>query len=82
LIKQQTKELTVKDIEQLQSLHKELENLGFSNSFRDPIYQKFIIAYKKIFSDNNKKSYSKEELDYQNQVALKILAEIMKEEEK
>lgn len=82
LIKQQTEEFTLEDIEQLQSLHSELEKLGFSNTFRDPIYQKFIIAYKKVFSDNHKKSYSREELDYQNQVALEILAEIMKEEEK
>jgi len=82
LIKQQTEEFTLEDMEQLQSLHSELEKLGFSNTFRDPIYQKFIIAYKKVFSDNHKKSYSREELDYQNQVALEILAEIMKEEEK
>ncbi len=82
LVKQQTEEFTLEDMEQLQSLHSELEKLGFSNTFRDPIYQKFIIAYKKVFSENHKKSYSREELDYQNQVALEILAEIMKEEEK
>lgn len=82
LIKQRENKLSNQDIEQLQSLHKELEGLGFSNTFRDPIYQKFIIAYKKKISDVNKKSYSKEELDYQNKVALEILADIMKEEEK
>lgn len=82
LIKQQNEILSSQDIEQLQSIHKELEALGFSNTFRDPLYQKFIIAYKKIFSENHKKSYTKEELEYQNDVALKILTELMKEAER
>lgn len=81
LIKQRNQDLNNEDLELLQSIHKELEDLGFSSTFRDPLYQKFIIAYKKKFSENHKKSYTKEELEYQNKVALEILAELMKEEE-
>lgn len=82
LIKQQKNTLTDKELEELRELHEELDQLGFSNTFRDPLFQKFIVAYKERINISSKKSYSKDELDEQNKLALEILEELMKEEEK
>lgn len=82
LVKQQKGKLNNHEKEELSKLFIELEELGFSKTFRDPMYQKFIVAYKDRMKAATKESYTKEELTEQNKVALKILDELKKEEEK
>lgn len=80
LVKQQKQQLTDEEQIQLRNIFSELENLGFSNTFRDPLYQKFIVAYKQRIKDETKLSYTKEDIERQNKIALEILEEISKEE--
>lgn len=80
LVKQQKQQLTDEEQIQLRNIFSELENLGFSNTFRDPLYQKFIVAYKQRIKDETKLSYTKEDIEKQNQIALEILEEISNEE--
>jgi predicted ATPase len=82
LVKQQKGQLTDEDQIQLRTIFNELESLGFSNTFRDPLYQKFIVAYKQRIKDETKMSFTKEDLAKQNEVALEILEELSKEETK
>lgn len=81
LLKKQKSGLSDIEETKLSTLFDELEDLGFSNTYRDPLYQKFIIAYKSKLKANVKRSYTKDELDAQNKLALEILEEL-KEEEK
>ena len=80
LVKQQEQELSGKEQERLRVLFEELEGLGFGNTFRDPLYQKFIVAYKNRIKEHGKNSFTKEELDKQNALAMEILEELSKEE--
>lgn len=80
LVKQQKQQLTDEEQIKLRNIFSELENLGFSNTFRDPLYQKFIVAYKQRIKDETKLSYTKEDIEKQNKIALEILEEISKEE--
>ena len=80
LVKQQTQQLTDEEQIQLRNIFSELENLGFSNTFRDPLYQKFIVAYKQRVKDETKMRYTKEDIEKQNQIAFEILEELSKEE--
>ncbi|HMJ46313.1 MAG TPA: ATP-binding protein [Ferruginibacter sp.] len=81
LIKQQEGNLTDTEQIELNTLFHKLDELGFSSTFRDPLYQKFIVASKDQLK-NRKKNYTKEELDAQDKMALEILEELKKEEEK
>lgn len=81
LLKQQKSDLTEAEENKLNSLYHELDQLGFSSTFRDPLYQKFIVAYKEKLKITSKQSYTKEEIDAQNSLALEILEEINKEED-
>ncbi len=81
LVKQQDTLLSEQELEELRVLFIELEDLGFGNTFRDPLYQKFIVAYKNRIKDQGKNSYTKAELDKQNALAMEILEELSKEEE-
>lgn len=80
LVKQQKGQLTEQEQIQLRNIFSELENLGFSNTFRDPLYQKFIVAYKQRIKDDTKMSFNKEDIEKQNKIALEILEELSKEE--
>jgi predicted ATPase len=80
LVKQQNETLDANEKAELNFLFNELEDLGISNTFRDPLYQKFIVAYKERMKDSVKKTYSRQELDAQNKIALEILQELTKEE--
>lgn len=82
LIKQQENKLTESDKTELNNLFTELEALGFSKTFRDPLYQKFITAFKSRYQSEHKEKYTKEEIEAQNKLALEILNEIEKEEVK
>ncbi len=62
--------LTKSEVEQLRKLSNELTELGFSRTFRDPLYQRFIIALsqREEFKFQN---YSNEELEHQNKVSIR-----------
>ncbi|MBL7724548.1 MAG: AAA family ATPase [Chitinophagaceae bacterium] len=82
LVKQQSEKLNDNENGELQKIFGELEELGFSKTFRDPLFQKFIVAYKSRIKTTTKLSYTKEELQEQNKVALEILDELQNEEDK
>ncbi|MFA5780372.1 MAG: AAA family ATPase [Elusimicrobiota bacterium] len=82
LVKQQKKLLTAKDKDDLNRLYKELNELGFSQTFRDPLYQKFIIAFRKKTKSLKFDKYSKEDIEAQNKIAFEVLEEIEKEKKK
>ncbi len=82
LIKQQQGNLTDAEEAILRNLYSELEELGFGNTFRDPLYQKFIIAYKSRMKTEAKSSFTKEDIDKQNALAIEILEELSKEDDK
>ncbi len=81
LVRQQNGTLNENERDELSKLFAELDELGFSATFRDPMYQKFIVAYKSRIKGSMKISYTKEELSEQNKVALEILEQLKKEDE-
>ncbi len=82
LAKQQKGNLTEDEQSELRNIYNHLENLGFTNTFRDPLYQKFIVAYRRRVKNETKQSFNKEDIERQNQIALEILEELSKEETK
>jgi len=80
LIKQQQGQLTQEGQSRLREIFRELEELGFSNTFRDPLFQKFIVAYKSRLKQETKNSFTKEDIENQNRIALEILEELSQEE--
>lgn len=80
LVKQQKKKLSDKERELLRNIFAELDGMGFSNTFRDPLYQKFIVAYKARMRGSTKTTVTKKDIEKQNQTALEILEELSKEE--
>lgn len=80
LLKSKKGNLTEEDKNELNKLFNELENLGFSKTFRDPLYQRFIIAFKERYKESSKKTFSKDDIKKQNDLALQILEEIEEEE--
>mgnify|MGYP001205335495 CR=1 FL=1 len=81
LIVQQKRKLRDDEQKELRDIFNDLEQLGFSKTFRDPLYQKFIVAYKDRIKNSTKESYSRKELNEQNRVALEILEELKEEED-
>lgn len=79
LLKQSKGEISEAGTKELNNIFNELEELGFSKTFRDPLYQRFIIAYNEKIKGTTKAIYSKEELEAQNKFALDILEELAKE---
>lgn len=77
-VKQSRGKLTELEAEHLRNLSNELTELGFSRTFRDPLYQRFIIALSQR-EEFKFKNYSGKELENQNAVALDILDELLKE---
>ncbi len=77
--KQNIEGLTSNEERQLQELFDELNDLGFTKTFRDPLYQKFIIALSQR-EEYKIKKFSKQEIDRQNEIAQQILDELLKEE--
>ncbi|MFN0157712.1 MAG: AAA family ATPase [Bacteroidota bacterium] len=80
LSKQQKGELTGAEKKVLSELFDELDALGFNSTFRDPLYQKFIVAFRERLGGLTKENYTKEELKAQNKMALEILGELEKED--
>jgi len=78
-IKQASGKLTSSEIETLRNLSNELTELGFTQTFRDPLYQKFVMALSQK-EEFKFKNYTNEELKRQNEIALEILDELLREE--
>jgi predicted ATP-binding protein involved in virulence len=77
-IKQASGKLTSDEAEHLRKLSNELTELGFSRTFRDPLYQRFITALSQR-EEFKFKNYTNEELENQNKAALEILDELLSE---
>jgi predicted ATP-binding protein involved in virulence len=78
-VKQALGKLTSSEVEYLRNLSNELNELGFSRTFRDPLYQRFIIALSQR-EEFKFRNYTDEELKQQNEFALEILEELLTEE--
>ena len=79
LLKQRNFKLSSKEKNELSTIYEELNSLWLSQTFRDPMYQKFIIAYKERNTLHNKMKYTKDELLAKDKLALEILNEIYEE---
>lgn len=75
-------ELSEKEENDLEKLSNKLENIGYKTSDTDPIYAKFLRAYRDKFKDEDKSklSLSPEEIEERNRMALEILKSILEEE--
>jgi hypothetical protein len=80
LVKQQSGSLTDDEKKDLSRLYDELNELGLSRTFRDPTYQKFMIAFLERTKSLKLKKFSKEDIEAQNKIAFEILKEIDQEE--
>lgn len=79
LLKQRKSKLSPTEKDELSTIYEDLNSLGLSQTFRDPMYQKFIIAYKERSNLEKKTKYTKEELIAQDKLAFEILNEIYEE---
>lgn len=79
LYKESIGELTETGKERIRELFLEINSLGFTFTFKDPMYSKFISAMGKI-KDSESKPLSKEEIEKQNETALSILEELFQKE--
>lgn len=77
--KQQQGRLTEQERKDLNEAAEKLEGLGFTRTFRDPLYQKFVIAWHQR-EEFQKPVLTSEDLEKQNDLALSILNEIMEYE--
>jgi hypothetical protein len=66
----------------LNDIFNDLKDLGINQSFRDPLYQKFLMAASEREEFKPKEKYTAEDLQQQNDIAISILDEIIKEEKK
>jgi predicted ATPase len=82
LAKQQSAKLSDEELAKLNEIFNELKDLGINQSFRDPLYHKFLVAVSEREEFKPKEKYSVEELKQQNDIAISILDEITKEEKK
>ncbi len=65
---------------ELNQLHNELQTLGFTNPFNDPLYQKFAVAYQKYEQEEHNVTYSSDQLKKQEEIALSIINRLKSEE--
>lgn len=79
IAKQDSHPLTNQEKIELNEIFQILGQLGINTTDRDPLYEKFLIALSK--TENFKvEKLTPEELDEQNKVALRIMEELLKEE--
>ncbi|MFN6463598.1 MAG: AAA family ATPase [Nostoc sp. DedVER02] len=78
--KQQQGRLSSEERKELDEALQKLEGLGFTRTFRDPLYQKFVTAWHQQ-ERFQKPSLTPEEVKEQNELALSLLREIMEEEQ-
>jgi len=79
--KQDKVKLSKEEALELNQIFQDLNSLGINTTDRDPLYQRFIVAINQR-DEFKKENYSPEDLKEQNDIALQILDEILKEEEK
>lgn len=72
--------LSGSDETELKKLRNYLENLGFTREYRDPLYQLFIEKMYDARSLPLDRIFSKEEIEQQEKLAVKITREILKQE--
>lgn len=72
--------LSIDQEEELKKLRVQLDNLGFSREYRDPLYQQFIEQMYAVRSLSFDKLLSPKQLKEQEALARKIVAEIVKTE--
>lgn len=80
IVKQELNNITEDEIAELNEIFHYLNSLGINTTDRDPLYQKFIVA----LSQRDKfklESYTIEELNTQNEIAMEVLNEILTEKE-
>jgi len=80
LAKQQHEELSQTEKFRLNEIFSNLRDLGITQTYRDPIYQKFLAAISGREEFKTKAQYSAEDLNKQNEIAISILDELVKEE--
>ncbi|WP_313254862.1 AAA family ATPase [Empedobacter sp.] len=79
-IKNANNEASEEELFELNQLHNELQTLGFTNPFNDPMYQKFAMAYQKYEQEEHSTIYSSEQLKKQEEIALSIINRLKSEE--
>jgi AAA15 family ATPase/GTPase len=77
--KQQQGGLSSEERQELDEALQKLEGLGFTRTFRDPLYQKFVTAWHQR-EEFKKSVLTPEQLKEENELALSILNEIMEDE--
>lgn len=80
LAKQQQKKLSEQEKLRLNEIFSDLKDLGITQTYRDPIYQKFLAAISQLEEFRPKDQYTSEDLNKQNEIAISILDELIKEE--
>jgi len=78
--KQSKSKLNDKENQELRSISEELNKLGFTKTFRDPLYQKFVMALATRKELEGNQSLSMENRKEADKIALEILEEIFEEE--
>lgn len=80
LVKQNQQIITPEERSELNELFQKLNSLGINTTDRDPLYEKFVIAISKR-DEFKKNKFTPEELSAQNDIAMEVLSEILKEQE-
>lgn len=78
-IKNANNEASEDELFELNQLHNELQTLGFTNPFNDPLYQKFAVAYQRYEQAQHCTIYSSEQLKKQEEIALSIINRLKNE---
>ena len=79
LYKESVGRLTDKDQRRITELFMEINSLGFTYTFKDPMYSKFLSSIANL-EEFKTKRMSKEDIAKQNKSAIKILEELFKKE--
>lgn len=80
IVKQDSKKITPEEKLELNKIFQYLNSIGINTTDRDPLYEKFIIAINSM-DKFNMELYTQEELNSQNEIAMEVLSEILKEQE-
>lgn len=80
LERQESDQITPEERAELNEIFHYLNSLGINTTDRDPLYQKFIVALSKR-DEFKVETYTPDELNSQNEIAMEVLNEILKEKE-
>lgn len=81
LVKSHETKLTAEEEEEMEQLSNELENLGFTRTIRDPLYEKFVIATMAV-DEFKKPVLTPADKKRQDEIAKQIIEQILEEERK